>query len=906
MTTSKEKIRSLFLTALMVMSVFSVGVGALAGSATAATNNAGNSDFAFDGDSAELPRVAYHGQTFDEVSINITNNNDSEVNGTVKYNFSENEGLSNGVTQASKDVTIPANETATVTFTDIAVPGILTNKDSTDTIYHGFSINPYSSTDLTVGTDEEGNINVRIDDINGDPINGATVELYRAGEWDGTASTSTPIRNVTLADDDNAHTFDSLAVGSNEADSVDYVIRAVKDEYESKTDQVSLFEPDRTGPTRTLTLQTGLEPNVFGVGAYDSDEERVTGNTSAVFANGEFDNQGQFAVFAQTQSSYEDTQPLHGDMEVTVNVRAANATDGSPLEFVTNQTDENTSRQISVTITPDSPTANIDGNDTTGVFSYETFNITAVNATEENVDPLRTEDLFAWSTDIADDDVTLASELLRQTDVGGHTPPAAQVTDQPLSGPLDDPAYDNYGSNSSDPEYFSRTPNGVEALLSDAFYFIEGEKASQHEVVDVTNREMFDDATIWAAYEDGPQSLDEIQDIQNDAGESFLVADNVEGQEGKYVIPGLVDNADFHIYVKADGYNIYNSSETDVYAQTLSESTGLPEDTLLADYTVSPWENRVWDFEGSGVAYDYTHHIREAALDFKLDVTVENETGQYNKVSEIPSGDDYGVHVEVEAAEEGSPDSEFEPIANQNVDLEIVETGDGNLGDLEQTTVSTNDNGVAMTNYTVGGALNGSVNISASTENVNGALYKTSDTEGVLDNNDSNQGQFDIFSTGTITGDVLDRNEDPIPSDGEEPIVTLDMLNTTSGEYENVLGPRPVSEGNSQYTFPNETEHAIRTGMQYRVTAEYQDETGFAVIDDLEPGTNTRDVVLEDVEVDNGVLSENNPFGDQNNNPVDRNTVIDRIVDWNNNGEIDGTSYTRDDIIDYIVNWNAA
>jgi hypothetical protein len=55
-----------------------------------------------------------------------------------------------------------------------------------------------------------------------------------------------------------------------------------------------------------------------------------------------------------------------------------------------------------------------------------------------------------------------------------------------------------------------------------------------------------------------------------------------------------------------------------------------------------------------------------------------------------------------------------------------------------------------------------------------------------------------------------------------------------------------------------------------------------------------------------GGLSPNNPFGDSNNNPVDRSTVINRVVEWNLNGEIGGTSYTRQEIIDFVVEWNLA
>lgn len=67
--------------------------------------------------------------------------------------------------------------------------------------------------------------------------------------------------------------------------------------------------------------------------------------------------------------------------------------------------------------------------------------------------------------------------------------------------------------------------------------------------------------------------------------------------------------------------------------------------------------------------------------------------------------------------------------------------------------------------------------------------------------------------------------------------------------------------------------------------------------------------VVETVTVgndDDGGLSSGNPFSDSGNSPAERGTVINRIVEWNLNGEIDGSSYTRQEIINFIVEWNFA
>jgi len=55
-----------------------------------------------------------------------------------------------------------------------------------------------------------------------------------------------------------------------------------------------------------------------------------------------------------------------------------------------------------------------------------------------------------------------------------------------------------------------------------------------------------------------------------------------------------------------------------------------------------------------------------------------------------------------------------------------------------------------------------------------------------------------------------------------------------------------------------------------------------------------------------GPLSPDNPFGDSNNDPISRQEVISKVVEWNLNGEIDGVSYTRQEIIGYVVEWNLA
>jgi len=55
-----------------------------------------------------------------------------------------------------------------------------------------------------------------------------------------------------------------------------------------------------------------------------------------------------------------------------------------------------------------------------------------------------------------------------------------------------------------------------------------------------------------------------------------------------------------------------------------------------------------------------------------------------------------------------------------------------------------------------------------------------------------------------------------------------------------------------------------------------------------------------------GAVSDNSPFSGDDDNPVGRSEVIDRLVEWNTNETVDGTEYTRDEIIGFIVDWNQA
>jgi hypothetical protein len=226
-------------------------------------------------------------------------------------------------------------------------------------------------------------------------------------------------------------------------------------------------------------------------------------------------------------------------------------------------------------------------------------------------------------------------------------------------------------------------------------------------------------------------------------------------------------------------------------------------------------------------------------------VTVANADGTQVKSTEVPDGNTREVQVTVTGGPTGADQSEFSPLGGESVNLELVDTDGVTVGQLTDSdnTVITNDNGVASTTFTAPINVDEDTNVSASTSNANGVLFETNSTLGQNLNDDGDQAEIEVFTTGTLTGDIRDQNEVLIQND--DLVVSLEERNTTSGEFEEIRPPTSAPDG--QYNFEN-----LETGEEYRVNAEFQNETGFATVDILRPGTNTRDVVVQEVEVNTG------------------------------------------------------
>jgi hypothetical protein len=328
--------------------------------------------------------------------------------------------------------------------------------------------------------------------------------------------------------------------------------------------------------------------------------------------------------------------------------------------------------------------------------------------------------------------------------------------------------------------------------------------------------------------------FDAEQDLTYEAAESLaddrrIVPTDVTNELGEYELLNLPVNVDDpQSYVVIAGGSNTGSADTayglanfrgfdtvEVYANANQETDQLNTDLSVQEFT--PVDQ---------FAYD-------------LDVTVD--IGQ--KSTEVPVGEPVSVEVSATQRELGTDNSE--PAEGIDIDLEAV---DQNIGDLEDTTVTTDSQGEASTTFTGDSPNVGETNISASFDTGTDVFT----TEG------SEQAEIEVFQDAQITGDVVD---DSTPSDnlpGAE--VTLTEENAT-GTFVEIANTTAGPAGSFSFT----GEDGVRSGENYTVEASFTDEegnegTGFAQIFEIPGGTTNADIVIEDViapegfEVEDGSL----------------------------------------------------
>jgi major cell surface glycoprotein (TIGR04216 family) len=177
-------------------------------------------------------------------------------------------------------------------------------------------------------------------------------------------------------------------------------------------------------------------------------------------------------------------------------------------------------------------------------------------------------------------------------------------------------------------------------------------------------------------------------------------------------------------------------------------------------------------------------------------------------------------------------------------------------------------------------------------------------------------------SIDNIQTSLPDTDGDGVPDQVQIDVTVSDVSSGQTtvelGESDFDVDVSPTNTGQEQFVTPQDTDvdgtnEAVEfvglgsVSTTYTVVADLSGQadgdTGTVTV---ELGGGATSSTTYTVEEATGPLDPNNPFGDSGNNPVDRSTVIDRVVEWNLNGEINGTSFTRSEIIDFVVEWNLA
>ncbi|WP_246084367.1 COG1470 family protein [Salinadaptatus halalkaliphilus] len=223
---------------------------------------------------------------------------------------------------------------------------------------------------------------------------------------------------------------------------------------------------------------------------------------------------------------------------------------------------------------------------------------------------------------------------------------------------------------------------------------------------------------------------------------------------------------------------------------------------------------------------------------YDLDVTVADE----EKYTEIPFEGETEVQVTAQQRLAGEDEDAFDDATGVDLVLDRVDMGTNvdELGTLADTTVTTNDDGVATTTFEAVVQQEGDpgeLNISAALEEetAEGENFATEDEE---------EAQIEVFGAGEITGDVVDESGDNF---GGIDRATVELYDRDIG-YDEEDRLQEVETGpEGSFTFTE-----VETGNDYRVIAEFDGETGYTDVDDLSGGTTNADVVITGIEAPEG------------------------------------------------------
>lgn len=380
-------------------------------------------------------------------------------------------------------------------------------------------------------------------------------------------------------------------------------------------------------------------------------------------------------------------------------------------------------------------------------------------------------------------------------------------------------------------------------------YVLEGNESITGEVRNLDG-ESVANATVWVAYQaQGNKSLANTRDtFVNAEGESFLVAETNE--DGEYVVHGLAgNNTAVTVFVQKSGYNRINLTDTSVNAFVAAE-----EDEQT---------------EGPGARTE-NHDVVIASVDvdlaFKVVLDAEAESGKFKDSVDMPIRETRNVRAKVLVRSEKSTDP-FVPIQDTSLvdDATVNFTFDmgSGLGSLGAANM-TSDSSPLINSFTSGTSA-GNVRLNAT----------VTDAEGEVAFDTAN---ISIFGTGTISGDVVDNQTQPVATTAEQLVrVNLFARKNTSQEWKPAADVGAAernfvntsSFGSDQaghYAFTdvkanNSVDYKVNVTLVDRDSGAMEAAPGFATILNKTTGTSTADIVLDADRED--LLNNSIEFNDQ-------------------------------------------
>lgn len=378
-------------------------------------------------------------------------------------------------------------------------------------------------------------------------------------------------------------------------------------------------------------------------------------------------------------------------------------------------------------------------------------------------------------------------------------------------------------------------------------YVLEGNDVLTGDVRTPEDLDM-EDVTLWAAYEgQSNQSLEFIQDtFVNAEGDAFLVETSAEGG---YMIDGIAlnetVNTDIRLYAVAseEAYNNLNLTDQNVGQFVAFEATvNTSEWQDVSDGTFKQAEQNVNIFE------------EDVDFEYRMDIEVEDAQGNLVKSADVAQDNSREVSVTVEKR----------PIDRQGEwSSDTVEDGkevtvsltDETQGSLAETTLTVED-GQATTTFTAASAADGTTNVSAETENDLGEINATSG---------SDEAEINVYGPAAITGDVVNEDSQNLPG------ATVTLYADEDTDLSDPLTSVEAGDEGS-YTISEIDGQRLQSDESYIVQAafppdEEDPETETRDFDDLSAGTNDGDIAII------GVTPEVSEFEITNVDPADNVSV---------------------------------